>query len=282
MTATQENGAILGRSISRHHDDLNTAVTHDIEKQTPGGSTTSTSVEKEEEIATGEIGQLPVNDDISKPLPNGSSSSIEKDGATTTNNNAAEATPEEPEASRTTFQTFVIMSSLCASVFLAALDMSIITTALPTIARHFNSSSGYTWIGSSYLLAVAVATPSWGKFSDIWGRKPILLGAAIIFFVGSALCGAAVSIGMLIAARAIQGVGGGGLIILVNISISDLFSMRNRSTYYGIIGMVWAFAGSIGPVLGGVFTEQISWRWCFYINRKYLQLVVEVAAANLI
>lgn len=138
----------------------------------------------------------------------------------------------------------------------------------PTIAEHFQSSAGYTWIGSSYLLAVAVATPSWGKISDIWGRKPILLFAAFIFFVGSLLCGAAVNMGMLIAARAIQGVGGGGLIVLVNISISDLFSMRNRSSYYGMIGMVWAFAGAIGPVLGGIFTSKASWRWCFYINRK--------------
>lgn len=258
----------LGKTISRHHHDDDTEVAHDIENDTTGGSTTSTSVEKEEKLSTSGVGQLPLNNDNGKPTHNGSTSSIEKDGATTAG--VAAPTPEEPEASRTTFQTFVIMSSLCASVFLAALDMSIITTALPTIAQHFNSSSGYTWIGSSYLLAVAVATPSWGKFSDIWGRKPILLGAAIIFFVGSALCGAAVNIGMLIAARAIQGVGGGGLIILVNISISDLFSMRNRSTYYGIIGMVWAFAGSIGPVLGGVFTEQISWRWCFYINCMYL------------
>jgi MFS family permease len=176
------------------------------------------------------------------------------------------APPTDPEATRTTVQTVVIMLSLCASVFLAALDTSIITTALPTISQHFQSSAGYTWIGSAYLLACAASTPSWGKFSDIWGRKPILLCAASIFFVGSLLAAVSVSIGMLIVARAIQGIGGGGIIILANICISDLFSMRKRGMYFGIIGIVWAFASAVGPILGGVFTEKVSWRWCFYIN----------------
>jgi EmrB/QacA subfamily drug resistance transporter len=172
----------------------------------------------------------------------------------------------EPEASRTKLQTFLILASLCLAVFLAALDVTIVTTALPTIAEYFQSDAGYTWIGSAYLLANAASTPSWGKISDIWGRKPILLCAAAVFFLGSALAGAAVSITMLIAARAIQGIGGGGLIILSNICISDLFSMRNRGKYFGMIGMVWAFASGVGPILGGVFTEKVSWRWCFYVN----------------
>lgn len=200
-----------------------------------------------------------------KDISNGSasSSSIENDNPTPPNDASP---PDEPEASRTKLQTVVIMASLCASVFLAALDMTIVTTALPTIAQNFGSSAGYTWIGSAYLLACAASVPSWGKISDIWGRKPILLVAAAIFFVGSLLAGVSVSIGMLIAARAIQGVGGGGLIILVNISISDLFSMRNRGSYYGLIGMVWALASAVGPILGGVFTSYASWRWCFYVN----------------
>ncbi|KAL2063804.1 hypothetical protein VTL71DRAFT_5609 [Oculimacula yallundae] len=174
--------------------------------------------------------------------------------------------PTNPEDTRTKLETTIILLSLCASVFLAALDTSIITTALPTISEYFQSSSGYTWIGSAYLLACAASVPSWGKISDIWGRKPVLLVASFIFFLGSLLAGVSTSIGMLIAARAIQGIGGGGLIILVNICITDLFSMRNRGAYYGLIGMVWAFASAVGPVLGGVFTEKVSWRWCFYIN----------------
>ena len=104
---------------------------------------------------------------------------------------------------------------------------TIITTALPTIAAHFNASQAdYTWIGSSYLLAAAAATPTWGKISDIFGRKPVLLVANIVFFVGSLICGLSINMSMLLAGRVIQGIGGGGLIILVNICISDLFSMR--------------------------------------------------------
>lgn len=210
--------------------------------------------------------------DSSKHIPNVSSNtSIEaKQGPEPTTSTAGppNAKPAEPEASRTRLQTVVIMASLCASVFLAALDTTIITTALPTISEHFHTNAGYTWIGSAYLLANAASAPSWGKFSDIWGRKPILLMASTVFFIGSLLAATSVNIIMLIAARAIQGVGGGGLIILVNICISDLFSMRNRGTYFGMVGMVWAFASGVGPILGGVFTEKVSWRWCFYVNCK--------------
>ncbi|RFU33813.1 hypothetical protein B7463_g2577, partial [Scytalidium lignicola] len=197
------------------------------------------------------------SDDANHPQPHGGAPG----GAA-----VATARPEEPEALRSNFQTVIIMLSLCAAVFLAALDTTIITTALPVISEHFHSSAGYTWIGSAYLLASAASTPSWGKISDIWGRKPIVIFAAAVFFIGSTLAATSVSIGMLIAARTVQGIGGGGLIVLVNICISDLFSMRNRSKYYGIVGMVWAFASAIGPILGGLFTQKVSWRWCFYIN----------------
>ncbi|KIX02882.1 uncharacterized protein Z518_08825 [Rhinocladiella mackenziei CBS 650.93] len=161
----------------------------------------------------------------------------------------------------------IIMFSLCMALFLAALDITIITTALPTIAGHFRASaSEYTWVGSAYLLANAASVPLWGKLSDIWGRKPVILLANAIFMAGSLIAAVSNSIGLLIGGRVIQGVGGGGLIVLVNISVADLFSMRERPKYYGIIGMVWAIASGVGPVVGGAFTEGVSWRWCFYIN----------------
>jgi hypothetical protein len=134
--------------------------------------------------------------------------------------------PAATELERSKLKTAVVMFALCMAVFLAALDTTIITTSLPTISEHFHSSTGYTWIGSAYLLGAASATPIWAKISDIFGRKPILLMANVVFFVGSLVAALSVSIGMLIVARAIQGIGGGGLITMVSICIGDLFSMR--------------------------------------------------------
>ena len=211
---------------------------------------------------------------------------VERDGATSTANGAvahqspdptagdeptappADASPksEAPEEERTKLENTLVVLALCLALFLAALDMTIVTTAIPTISSHFKSSLGYIWVGSAYLLGNAAFVPTWGKISDIFGRKPVLLAAIVIFWIGSLLCAISTSMGMLIGARVIQGIGGGGTIVLPNICISDLFSMRNRSLYFGILGMVWALAGAVGPVLGGVFTTKVSWRWCFYIN----------------
>ncbi|KAJ5377362.1 Efflux pump dotC [Penicillium cataractarum] len=161
----------------------------------------------------------------------------------------------------------VVMTALCMALFLAALDMTIISTALPTIAADFGASeSGYSWIASSYLLANAACIPLWGKISDIWGRKPIILFANVWFLVGSLICALAKNMAMILAGRAIQGVGGGGIIILANISVTDLFSMRDRPMYYGLFGATWAIAGALGPIIGGAFTTSVTWRWCFYLN----------------
>ncbi|KAJ8164222.1 hypothetical protein LV162_003542 [Aspergillus fumigatus] len=161
----------------------------------------------------------------------------------------------------------IIMPALCLVLFLAALDMTIVSTALPTMAAQFHASeSGYSWMASSYLLANAACITLWGKISDIWGRKPILLMANAVFLVGSLICALAVNMTMMLVGRAIQGAGGGGIIVLANICVTDLFSVRERPMYYGLFGVTWAIAGALGPIIGGAFTTAVTWRWCFYLN----------------
>ncbi|ATY63740.1 multidrug resistance fnx1 [Cordyceps militaris] len=179
---------------------------------------------------------------------------------------AAPAAAVAPEAERTKLETTLVMFALCIALFLAALDMTIVTTAVPTISAHFQSTSGYVWIGSAYMLGSAALVPTWGKLSDIFGRKPILMTAVVVFWIGSLLCALSNSMGMLIVARAIQGIGGGGTIVLPNICVADLFSARKRGVYFGFLGMIWAIASAIGPIIGGAFTQRVSWRWCFWIN----------------
>ncbi|OAR04531.1 hypothetical protein LLEC1_02493 [Akanthomyces lecanii] len=161
------------------------------------------------------------------------------------------------------------MASLCMAVFLVALDITIITTALPAIAEHFDNPSAFTWISSSYMLATAASTLIWGKLSDVFGRKPALLFSNALFFIGSLLAALSVSMTMLIVGRVVQGIGGGGLIALTNICVGDLFSPRSRGAFYGVISGVWAVANSLGPIIGGAFTSKLSWRWCFWINLPF-------------
>lgn len=157
----------------------------------------------------------------------------------------------------------VVIFSLCSAQFIAALDITIVATALPTIAsRLHTTTSQYTWIGSSYNLASTASTPIWAKLSDITGRKPMLLSANAVFMAGSLVAGFSMSPTQLIAGRSIQGLGGGGIMIMIPIVIADLFPLRERAKYYGLSSIVWAVSSASGPVLGGVFTQTVGWRWC--------------------
>ncbi|KAL9062375.1 MAG: hypothetical protein Q9157_008976 [Trypethelium eluteriae] len=172
---------------------------------------------------------------------------------------------EEPKV-RTRLRIYAILAALYLVLFIAALDQTIISTSVPTISAALHSASGYIWIGGAYVLANTAAGPIWAKCSDIWGRKPALLAAVGSFAVASTIAALSTSMQMLIAARALQGTAGGGLMQLVSITISDLFSVRNRALYSGLLGVMWALAGSAGPLIGGTFTQLVTWRWCFWIN----------------
>lgn len=183
--------------------------------------------------------------------------------ATTTNySQNGSSTPPPPPSNESgskmsLAQVATIMSCLCACVFLSALDVTIVTTTLPTMAAHFASASGYTWIATSYTLAYTASTPPWGSVSAIWGRKPVLLVAVAVFFSGSLMCAVVDNFDAFIAGRAVQGLGAAGLSTLVNICISDLFSQRDRGLYYGLTSLVWALASAVGPVMGGAFTDHL-------------------------
>jgi EmrB/QacA subfamily drug resistance transporter len=160
----------------------------------------------------------------------------------------------------------VILSALMLTMLLAALDQTIVSTALPTITSDLGGLNELSWVVTAYLLASTASTPIWGKLSDLYGRKLMLQTAVAVFVVGSALAGMSQSMGQLIGTRALQGLGGGGLMVLVLAVIADLIPPRERGRYAGLFGAVFGLASVIGPLLGGFFTQTLSWRWIFYIN----------------
>ncbi|TVY91452.1 MFS-type transporter [Lachnellula willkommii] len=172
---------------------------------------------------------------------------------------------ESPKV-RTKLRLYAILSALYLGLFVGALDQTIIAISTPTVCADLRSASGYVWVGGAYLLANAASGPIWAKCSDIWGRKPMLLIAVGLFAAASILAALSTTMPMLIAGRALQGTASGGMMQLAIITISDLFSVRERSLYMGYVGFVWALAGSVGPLVGGALTEFKTWRWCFWIN----------------
>ncbi|KAF9345937.1 hypothetical protein BGX26_002590 [Mortierella sp. AD094] len=160
----------------------------------------------------------------------------------------------------------MLFIGLAMASFLASLDGTIIATALPRIASDFKAQSEMSWVATAYLLTFNAFQPLYGKFSDIFGRKAMILFASISFMAGSAGAGGANSMTMLIIFRAIQGLGGSGLLSIVLIIISDIFPLEERPKYQSIIWSVFGISSIVGPLLGGVFVQQVTWRWCFLIN----------------
>ncbi|HEU5150042.1 MAG TPA: MDR family MFS transporter [Iamia sp.] len=160
----------------------------------------------------------------------------------------------------------VIFSALMLGMVLAALDQTIVATALPTIVGDLGGLDHLAWVVTSYLLATTVSTPLYGKLGDLFGRKTLFLIAIGVFVVGSVLCGLATSMPTLIAYRAIQGLGGGGLIVLGQAIIADVVTPRERGRYQGLFGAFFGASSVAGPLIGGFFTDHLSWRWVFTIN----------------
>jgi EmrB/QacA subfamily drug resistance transporter len=163
-------------------------------------------------------------------------------------------------------QRSLIFAALLLVLFVAALDQTIVSTALPTIVGDLGGLEHLSWVVTSYLLASTVVGPLYGKLGDLYGRKRVLQFALVLFLVGSALCGLAQSMPQLIAFRAIQGLGGGGLLVVAMAVVGDLVAPRDRGRYQGLFGGVFGVAVVAGPLLGGFFVDNLSWRWIFYIN----------------
>ena len=200
--------------------------------------------------------QQTLSDDIARDL------SRSPDGVV----DIAEAPPIAPRAPLSQSEVRTILISLMLTMFLAALDQTIVATALPTIGRQFHDVTSLSWVITAYLLASTAVAPVFGTLSDIYGRKAMIVVSLSLFIAGSVLCALAPNMVTLIIARGLQGLGGGGIMPVVQTVISDIVTPRERGQYQAYFSGVWTTAGIAGPVLGGVFAEHLHWSMIFWIN----------------
>ncbi|WP_204012638.1 MDR family MFS transporter [Virgisporangium aurantiacum] len=175
-------------------------------------------------------------------------------------------------------QVNVVFVAVMLGMLLAALDQTIVSTALPTIVADLGGAGHMSWVVTAYLLAETVSTVLAGKFGDLFGRKLVFQVSAVVFVAGSAVCGLANDMLVLIAARVAQGIGGGGLMVTAMALIADVIPLRDRGRYQGALGAVFGVTTVVGPTVGGLFTDHLSWRWAFYINVPVAVVVIAVAA----
>ncbi|HZB30136.1 MAG TPA: MDR family MFS transporter [Streptosporangiaceae bacterium] len=192
-----------------------------------------------------------------------------------------DTTSAPPSGRRSKREIYTVLSGLMIAMLLAMLDHMVVGTAMPTIVGELGGLTHLAWVVTAYTLATAVSTPVWGKLGDLYGRKSVFMAAIVLFLIGSALAGMSQSMSELIAFRGVQGLGAGGLIVGSMAIIGDLVSPRERGRYQGVMAAVMPLAMIGGPLLGGLFTDHLSWRWAFYVNLPLGALALLVTALTM-